>query len=196
MDYSPGFTAGAPDEIERLAMQAGDWSIALEYPAAIGDGEATWAPWATSAAIIAREHNGAAIIETNEGFPIAPNAIGADGQTRWSYTTLYGFDRYAGVFRAMIVDNVLGLPDVYEGRETPDGLMFSNFSMPTSNNLGPDGSMQKARFDITEITAESFVVTWWTLDMPDVIDDAAIAEQPWRPSVRMHYKQADRTAPN
>lgn len=188
-DYSPGFAAGAPDEMAVFAMADGDYTVALEYAAAVDDGVVTWAPWAETTASIEHDLNGAMVLERSLGFPV-DGAEGADGNTHWSYVSMYGFDRYTGMYRMMVSDNILGLPDVYEGQVAEGRLMLTNVGTPTYNNLGPDSSDQKSRLDIEGVSADSFVATWWVMPVTDIEDGVAIQDLSWVPSVRMTYTLA------
>ncbi|WP_412545473.1 hypothetical protein [Maricaulis sp. MIT060901] len=189
-DYTPGFEPGAPEELSVYAALEGQWTIQLYYPAADADAAEgwRWAEWAEASSIFEPRLDGAVMLERNSGFPISPGSTGAEGYDRWRYDVWWSWDRFSNVYRASIVDNLWGFVDIYEGTNAFD---VSNLDTSTFNRGGPGGRAQKSRLRITERGDNRFVLEWWTLDMDVRVEGADRDAQPWQPSVRMVYFQAE-----
>ena len=185
-DYTPGFEPGVPEEMSVLAGLEGDWEIQLFYPAPDAETEPgwRWAEWARSRSSFTTGLGGVVFVEDNRGFPISAASVGAEGYSHWSYRVWWSYDRFQNIYRASIVDNLWGLLDVYEGESPFD---ISNLETGTFNLLGEGRTAQMNRVFIREMSAEGFVLEWWTLDAAERLAGADRDGQPWKPSVRMVY---------
>lgn len=186
IDYSPGFSAGAPSEMARLSFLVGQYEISLYFPGQDAAGQLTWLPWASTRATIAPALDGAVLQEANDGFPIAEDAEGADGIRNWQYLGTWSYDRFNRTYRTIVSDNIFALADIYEGQFDGNMLVLSNLNTNTFNNMGNNGDRQKNRITVSRDADQSFVVTWYTLD-GSAIRGSDVAAQAWVPSVRMHY---------
>ncbi len=190
-DYTPGFQPGAPEEVIVFEPMIGEWVVDLFYPAPDDTADAgwRWSAWASSASSIVPILGGAVFEERFDGFPISADAVGAEGLDAWSYRTWYSYDRFGETYRAVVVDNLWGLADIYEGIANADGASLSNLGTQTFNTLGERGSRQKVQIRISDMSREGFVVEWWFLDAPNRRMDTGPDEQPWQPSIRMVYSR-------
>ncbi len=187
-DYTPGFDAGPQEEMAPLEHLVGEWDIQLYYPARDDTVDAGWAwqEWAESHAVISSRMGGVALFEQNQGFPLGPSSVGVEGFEFWSYDTHFSYDLVQQTHRVVVIDNLWGLADIYEGDFTEDGGSVSNLRTGTNILMGRDGGPQKALIRIRDIDENSFVLEWWSLDGSSVID-GSVDDQAWEPSVRMEY---------
>ncbi|WP_394693565.1 hypothetical protein [Hyphobacterium sp.] len=189
-DYTPGFEPGPPAEITQFYELQGEWDITLfAQTGRDGEGEWQWVEWATTSSTIVTILGGAALYERNQGFPIGENATGAGLFSNWEYEMRLSFDRFSQTYRAVIIDNLWGLEDIYEGQHSDGNLVLSNFDTQTFNRTGEGRSVQKNQIEIREISSDGFVLEWATLDAPEMIAESGRADQPWEPSVRMVYRR-------
>lgn len=187
-DYTPGFDPGPQSEMRALDGLIGAWDIQLFFPArdeSAADGWA-WREWAQSNSVIEPRLGGVTLMEQNLGFPISAQSVGAEGFDHWSYDTHITYDLVAATYRLIIIDNIWGLADIYEGEFDDSGADFSNLNTGSHTLMGRNGDIQKALIRITDLEQDSFVVEWWTVDGADIVE-GGIDAQPWMPSVRMEY---------
>lgn len=189
-DYSPGFKAGAPEPMQPLAFLEGAWDVTLYFPQETdATKDAQWAYWDSTSSIITSSYGGALLHEQTPGFPISPNAVGADGLTNWSYQSWYSYDRFQNQYRIAIIDNVMGLLDIYEGKLEHNTLEASNLETQTYNQQGPPGTRQKNRITLSEMSPDRFVLTWSLINLDEGMKKDDL---PWQWSVRMVYtRRAD-----
>ena len=161
-DLTPGFQAGAPVEMSRLAGFEGEWEIELGLPAADGEGRLVWRPWSTSHSTMTAMLGGAVLEEQCHGFPFEDGATGTDGLARWEYATMWTYDRFRRTYRVVVVDSVQGLAEILEGGFSESELVLTNLETGTANPLGSDGGRQKTRIVLSELGPDRFVLTCGT----------------------------------
>ncbi len=185
-DYSPGFDAGAPEEMKKLAFLSGEWDIKLLYtPTRNAPVPEQWLPWRNSAteSVFTPLFGGAFIRENCVGFPVNPPH---EGFERWTYFATFSYDRFQKQYRCSIIDNMLGLQDIYEGNFKDGKLVLSNFNTGTYNNHGTNGGRQVNRIILSDMGTDRFVLTWQTADKPEN-EQADPDKVTWLWSVRMEY---------
>ena len=123
MDYSPGFKAGKPAEMDKLSFLPGEWEISLFYPSNPGADKANWMPWIKSRSRFKSSFDGSFIIEESDGYPLYPEH---DGFKKWEFFAVYSYDRFNKTYRVIHCDNIRGLSDVYTGNLIEDALVLSN----------------------------------------------------------------------
>lgn len=188
-DYTPGYRAGAPTEMSRLAGLEGEWEIELQLPADDGAGGLAWRSWGTSRSTVAALLGGAALEERSSGFPFEAGATGTDGLARWEYAAFWTYDRFRGTYRVVVVDSVQGLAEVLEGGFGDTELALSNLGTGTSSPLGSDGGPQKTRLVLSDLGRDRFILTWWHADESLVAQAGAADLVPWTPAMRMIYQR-------
>ena len=189
-DYSPGFEAGVPDEMEHLSFLEGTWAIDLYFAVDPSAEVPDWRPWGASHSTVASHFNGSFLRETSLGFPINRNmARGHDGLERWIYDATWTYDRFRREYRTTYLDNVWSLADVYTGAFRGDTLYMSNLNSGTVSPTGPDGMRQANRLLITDITENGFSLTWQLLSNPPERGVADPDDLKWTWAPRMEYRR-------
>ena len=186
MDYTPGFEAGAPEEMSALPFKSGQYQVSLFFPSTPTEEYPNWQKWTDVTAEFSGRYGRALWIEDNVGFPIQPGNASAGGLESWSYLTTWTYDRFNKVFRAIYHDNVLGLADIYEGNFEDGKLVMSNLNTSTYNTQGTNGGRQKNRIVIQPGSDGAFTLNWFTLDATAAIGNV-VADQAWVWSVKMEY---------
>ena len=181
MDYSPGFEAGKPMEMSKLEFLIGDWQIDLHYPGN-KSGNPDWKYWTTAKSSNQSLFNGTYIFEASNGFPIHG---GHEGFNRWEYKAVFSYDRFQNKYRYIIMDNILGLLDLYEGNYNADGhLILTNTS--TFSNLGDNRKPQISRMIISDVDIDKFTIIWQLILKEEYIKNE---NAEWKWSVKMNYKR-------
>ncbi len=185
-DYSPGFKAGKPVELNKLEFLKGDWEITEFWTAEKDSVNPAWKPMGKSSSTFEPIYSGTFILESSPGFPIIPVH---EGFSAWEYTSFYSYDRFQKKYRCIVSDNILGLSDIYEGNFEGNDLILSNHTTSTFNNHGTNNNPQKNSIIISEITADSFILTWKMVDGNKIKKDMNYHDIPWRWSVKMVYRR-------
>ncbi len=186
-DYSPGFNAGTPGEMKKLAFLSGDWDIKLFYtPTRNAPVPEKWLPWRQSTkSVFTSLFDGTFIQENCVGFPVNPPH---EGFERWAYLATFSYDRFQKQYRCAIIDNILALQDIYQGNFKDGKLVLTNLNTGTYNNHGTNGGRQVNRIIFSDIGTDRFVLTWQTADKPED-EHAAQDKITWLWSVRMEYSK-------
>lgn len=204
-DYSPGFTAGAPEEMKKLSFLEGKWRIILSTPLADETAEVfqqlwdstnqhkpsyEWIFWDSASSRVENLYNGAILREDFSGFPISGKVEGADGIRRWKFQLTFSYDRYRKVYRVALIDNVIGLTDLYEGKFYGKKLVLSNLKTGTYTNLGLYDTRQQRMIVFDDILENSFSVYWYTVD-----EKAFKGLEPgqgfeWKPWAKLLYQRS------
>lgn len=184
-DYSPGFDAGKPVDMNKLSFLEGKWEITLYYTLDKTSPSPKWQFWAQSASTFSQSFNGSFITEESKGFPIAPAHEGFDN---WEYFAVYSYDRFNKQYRITYYDNILGLADIYEGHYDDNKLEVSNINTATYNNHGENMGAQKTSVIIRDLKEDEFTLIWRVVDEKDIPDDPDDTI-PWKWSVKMVYKK-------
>ncbi len=185
-DYSPGFDAGKPEEMNKLAFLVGDWDITEFWTPEKESPTPVWKPMGNSSSTFESIYSGTFIFESSKGFPIQP---AHEGFSTWEYTSFFSYDRFQKKYRCIASDNILGLSDIYEGNFEGKNLILSNHTTTTFNNHGTNNSPQKNSIVINEICADSFILTWRMVDGYKIQKNMSYNDIPWQWSVKMVFKR-------
>ncbi len=192
-DYSPGFKAGKPEEMNKLAFMEGDWEINEYWTPEKDLPNPNWKPMGKSSSTFKLIFSGAFILESSKGFPIQPMH---EGFSAWEYTALYSYDRFQKKYRCIASDNIFGLSDIYEGNFEGNDLVLSNHTTSTFNNHGTNNSPQKNSIVISEVSPDSFILTWRMVDGNKIKKNMSYHDIPWQWSVKMVFNRKNENQDN
>ncbi len=190
IDYTPGYKAGKPVEMQKLNFLNGEWDITLFYPDTSSKDSLRWVPSKKSFAIFTPLYNGAFFLESFQGFPLNPPH---EGFASWEYMSIYSYDRFLEKYRCAVIDNLMGLMDLYNGTFENDVFLFSNLNTETFNNSGTNRTPQKSLFKIFDFKknknmVKEFSLIWFSVDEKKIISKD-LNKIDWKPNVKMIYKR-------
>ncbi len=184
-DYTPGYTAGKPEQMNTLSFLEGKWEIDLYYPK-IENGEKQWVKYGKTESKFSSVFEGTFIKESGQGFPINPPH---DGFYHWSYDGYYSYDRFNKVFRTIFFDNLIGFADIYEGNFENGNLIMTNLNTQTHIKQGPNGTFIKTTFTIEEIKEDSFYLYWGNVE-EEKAKGKSYKDVKWNFNVKMRFKRS------
>lgn len=161
-NYSPGFHAGKPMEMDSLSFLDGAWKIELKWTNNLQLPREKWLSAGTSKSNFSDYYDGTFIQESSLGFPLGKE--GHEGFGHWAYSSIFSYDRFNKVYRYIAMDNIMGLADIYEGNFHENKLVLTNAKTATFNNQGTNGSNQKNRLTLTPISENRFEILWENID--------------------------------
>ncbi len=185
-DYSPGFDAGKPGEMNKLDFMAGEWDITEYWTSEKYSPKPAWQFFTRSQSTFSPVFDGTYIREVSKGFLISPPH---EGFSWWEYTATYSYDRYNRAYRCIVQDNIIGLQDIYEGNFKNDSLILSNWKTNTFVKNGFTTVPEKNTIVITEISDDRFVLTWRNVDVEQIPDSAEYNDIPWKWSIKMVFSR-------
>lgn len=185
-DYSPGFEAGSPQQMNELLFLKGKWEIALKWTNDVTQPKEKWIPAGNSKSEFLDFYKGTFIHEKSLGFPLAGE--GHESFIHWSYNSIFSYDRFNKTYRYVAFDNIMGLADIYEGDFIEEKLILTNAKTTTYNNQGTDGCNQKNRLTLTPISEHHFEITWESIDESN-LNMKDIHGSDWNFVIHMTYKR-------
>ncbi|NQZ78247.1 MAG: hypothetical protein HRT61_19395 [Ekhidna sp.] len=182
-DYSPGFDAGQPQEMQKLLFLEGSWNISLKWTDDLQSDKDKWYDLGQTKSEFSPLYDGIFMMEKSDGFPLGEAHEGFD---RWAYTSIYSFDRFQKRYRCVAFDNIMALADIYEADGNNENLTFSNQHTSTFNNHGTNNSNQKNKFTLNKLSDESFELIWFSIDESKLLTNP---NSDWDLAVYMLYQK-------
>ncbi len=185
-DYSPGFSAGTPIEMDQLLFLKGEWEIELKWTNNTTLPREEWLSAGKSKSNISDYYDGTFLHEKSLGFPLGNE--GHEGFKYWSYNSIFSYDRFNAMYRYVALDNIMGLADIYEGNFVENKLVLTNAGTNTYNNQGTNGTNQKNRLILNIISDDIFEITWENID-EDQLNLKDVRNSDWNFVILMVYKR-------
>ncbi|MDC6366681.1 MULTISPECIES: hypothetical protein [Flavobacteriaceae] len=187
-DYSPGFEAGKPEEMNKLAFLKGKWNINLKWTNDVTQPKDKWLSAGMSKSEFLDYYEGTFLQEKSLGFPLGKT--GHEGFTNWEYNSVFSYDRFQKKYRCIAFDNIMGLTDIYEGNFNGENLVLTNAKTSTYNNQGTNGGNQKNRMTLIPISDNRFEVIWENIDEIQ-LNPNDIHSSEWNFVILMIYKKIE-----
>lgn len=165
----PSEERGAPPEMIRLAVMAGDWKVSVEAPGPDG----RMAPAFETASRITRRLGGA-LLEESLSLPQG------DGRTI-NLLCLWTWDRFRGLYRMAYADDTFALFDFFEGAERDGRIVLTNLRADTSLPQ-KGGRWVHGRTTLSDLSQTGFTI------LSEVSEDGGVT---WSASLRGRYRRPD-----
>lgn len=185
-DMTPGYSAGMPQEMEKLAFLEGEWKLDFYYASESDNKSPDWILIDSYSSTIESLYNGTFYVDKSIGYPLGED--GHEGFQRWEYWGIYSYDRHNRVYRISFIDNIMGLNDIYEGNFRDGTFIASNEFTRTFSRRGTDRAIQKNRFIIKDILENSFEFYWQSKDFGSSDKDKD-GNVPWQWELKIIYKR-------